>query len=93
VSCATDEPDVAPAEGPVLCVADNGIGIDEQQLDSVFTPFRRLHGRGEYPGAGIGLAICNKVVERHRGRIWVTSEAGRGSRFLFTLPPRTDGSR
>lgn len=66
-------------------VADNGIGIESEYLDNIFAPFKRLHG-GDIPGSGIGLAICQRVVERYGGRIWAESEAGRGSTFLFTLP-------
>ncbi|MFA7243300.1 MAG: PAS domain S-box protein [Sulfuricellaceae bacterium] len=69
----------------VLGVRDNGIGIDPQYRDRVFQPFKRLHGRGQYEGSGIGLSICRKVVERHNGRIWVESEEGKGAHFKFTL--------
>jgi len=72
-----------------ISVEDNGIGIHPDYQKQIFGLFKRLHGGGKYSGSGMGLAICQKIVRRYGGRIWVESEVGRGSRFMFTLPGET----
>ena len=73
-------------------VSDNGIGFEEKYLDRIFQPFQRLHGRSQYEGTGMGLAICRKIVERHGGTITAKSAPGAGATFIITLPVRQASS-
>jgi light-regulated signal transduction histidine kinase (bacteriophytochrome) len=95
VKIASDSLPVSTAEAPApaapprwcrLVVADNGIGFDEKYLDRIFAPFQRLHGRSEYDGTGIGLAVCRKIAERHGGSITAHSTLGQEATFIVTLP-------
>jgi light-regulated signal transduction histidine kinase (bacteriophytochrome) len=76
----------------VFAVKDNGIGIDQKYHQQIFDPFRRLHTASEHEGTGIGLATCKRIVAQHGGRIWVESQPGKGSQFLFAIPKVTMGS-
>ena len=72
----------------IVSCQDEGIGIEPQYADRVFAIFQRLHLRGDYPGTGIGLALCRRIVEFHGGRIWLDTSVAAGATFRFTLPER-----
>ena len=69
----------------VYCIEDNGVGFDMRYVEKLFTPFQRLHSSDEFDGNGIGLATAERVIKRHGGKIWATSEIGKGSKFYFTF--------
>jgi light-regulated signal transduction histidine kinase (bacteriophytochrome) len=80
---------LTPVAREPLCelrVQDNGIGFDEKYMDKIFAVFQRLHGRTEYEGTGVGLAVCRRIVDRHHGTITARSEPGKGATFIVTLP-------
>ena len=69
-----------------LAIEDNGIGIEKEHQEKIFAPFQKLHSEQEYSGSGIGLATCKRIVDMHKGEIWVESEKDKGTKFVFTLP-------
>ena len=86
VASGGDREGTAGGELCRISVSDNGIGFDEKYLDRIFTVFQRLHGRHQYEGTGVGLAVVRRIAERHGGSVTAASEPGRGSTFVVTLP-------
>ena len=74
-----------------ISVEDNGIGFDEKHLEKIFAVFQRLHGRMEYEGTGVGLAVCRRIADRHSGSITARSQPGKGATFVVTLPFHQNG--
>jgi PAS domain S-box-containing protein len=95
ISATTAPPTGETEGGPIhatwiFSVTDNGIGIDPDQIDRIFHVFQRLHTEDEYPGLGMGLALCQRIIARHGGRIWAQSQPGEGTTFYFTIPQQED---
>ena len=86
ITISADQVQMGKRAAVRLTIQDNGIGIDAQYTEEIFKPFRRLHGKNEYEGTGIGLTICKKIVERHHGKIELHSSPGDGSAFVIWLP-------
>jgi light-regulated signal transduction histidine kinase (bacteriophytochrome) len=83
---ANGDPIAAPGSVCEIRVEDNGIGFDEKYTDKIFAVFQRLHGRAEYEGTGVGLAVCRRIADRHHGTITARSKPGQGATFIVTLP-------
>ena len=94
IKFCTRKPAIAVSVTPheqewLFAIRDNGIGIETEYQGQIFEVFQRLHSVDDYPGSGIGLAICQKIIQRYEGIMWVESEEGKGSTFYFTLPMTT----